>query len=69
MVSNLKYYSFKDINMRKSVPFIVVFLFALFFIFVSVDPPSILFLLFFIYSLTGYALWLWTLRQKGSVAP
>jgi CDP-diacylglycerol--serine O-phosphatidyltransferase len=69
MVSNLKYYSFKNINMRKSVPFIVVFLFALFFIFVSVDPPSILFLLFFIYSLTGYALWLWTLRQKGSVAP
>jgi len=46
MVSNLKYYSFKSINMRKSVPFIVIFLFALFFILVSVDPPSILFVLF-----------------------
>lgn len=69
MVSNLKYYSFKDINMRKSVPFIVIFLFALFFIFVSVDPPSILFLLFFLYSLTGYAIWLWAKRQKGGVAP
>ena len=39
MVSSLKYYSFKSINMRKSVPFIVIFLFALFFILVSVDPP------------------------------
>ena len=64
MVSNLKYYSFKSINMRKSVPFIVIFLFALFFIFISVDPPSILFLLFIGYSLSGYVMSLWSLRKK-----
>ena len=69
MVSNLRYYSFKDINMRKSVPFIVIFLFALFFIFVSVDPPAILFLLFFCYLLSGYAMWLWLVRKSGRVAP
>jgi CDP-diacylglycerol---serine O-phosphatidyltransferase len=56
MVSNVQFYSFKDINMRKSVPFIVVFLFALFFIFVSVNPPAILFLLFLGYCLSGYGM-------------
>jgi CDP-diacylglycerol---serine O-phosphatidyltransferase len=65
MVSSLPYYSFKAINMRKSVPFIVVFLFALFFIVVSVDPPSILFLLFFSYSLSGYVIWLLEWRKRG----
>ena len=64
MVSNLKYFSFKSINMRKSVPFIVIFLFVLFFIFVSVDPPSILFLLTLGYFLSGYAMALWRLRGK-----
>src|SRR5512145_183718 len=63
MVSNLKYYSFKSINMRKSVPFIVIFLFALFFILVSVDPPLHLFLLFFGYCLSGYVMWLLGLRK------
>ncbi len=66
MVSSLPYYSFKVINMRKSVPFIVIFLFALFFIFISVDPPSILFMLFFSYSLSGYVMQLLKMRQKKS---
>jgi len=63
MVSNLKYYSFKSINMRKSVPFIVIFLFVLFFILVSVDPPLHLFLLFFGYCLSGYVMWMLDLRK------
>jgi len=66
MVSNLKYYSFKSINMRKSVPFIVIFLFALFFILISVDPPSILFVLFLGYCLSGYAMYLWSLRKPSA---
>ncbi len=64
MVSNLRYYSFKDINLRKSVPFIVVLLIALFFILISSYPPGVLFLLFFGYSLSGYVLWLLGLRKK-----
>jgi CDP-diacylglycerol--serine O-phosphatidyltransferase len=63
MVSNFKYYSFKSINMRKSVPFFVIFLFALFFIFVAQNPPLHLFLLFFGYCLSGYAMWLLGLRK------
>ncbi len=69
MVSNLKYYSFKGINMRKSVPFIVIFLLALFFIFVSVDPPGVLFVLFLGYCLSGYVLWLLGLRRKQASPP
>jgi CDP-diacylglycerol--serine O-phosphatidyltransferase len=65
MVSNLRYYSFKSINMRKSVPFIVIFLFALFFILVSVDPPVILFLLFLGYCLSGYVMGLLEWRRRG----
>jgi CDP-diacylglycerol--serine O-phosphatidyltransferase len=65
MVSNLRYYSFKSINMRKSVPFIVIFLFALFFIFISIDPPSILFLLFLGYCLSGYVMGLLEWRRGG----
>ena len=68
MVSNLKYFSFKAVNMRKSVPFIVIFLFALFFIFVSVDPPSILFLMALCYALSGYVMWLWQFRGKSNSA-
>ncbi|MFZ5485321.1 MAG: CDP-diacylglycerol--serine O-phosphatidyltransferase [Pseudomonadota bacterium] len=54
MVSNLKFYSGKDINLRKSVPFIVIFGIALFFTLVSVDPPIVLFMLFLGYGLSGY---------------
>ncbi|MBA3024430.1 MAG: CDP-diacylglycerol--serine O-phosphatidyltransferase [Gammaproteobacteria bacterium] len=66
MVSNFKYYSFKSINMRKSVPFFVIFLFALFFIFVAQNPPLHLFLLFFGYCLSGYVMSLLDLRKKPS---
>jgi CDP-diacylglycerol--serine O-phosphatidyltransferase len=64
MVSNLPFYSFKDFNMRKSVPFVVIFLAALFFIFISSYPPGVLFGLFMCYALSGYVLWVWRRRQK-----
>ena len=64
MVSNLPFYSFKDFNMRKSVPFLVIFLAALFLVFISSYPPGVLFGLFLCYSLSGYALWLWRRRKR-----
>ena len=69
MVSNLRFYSFKDFNMRKSVPFIVIFLFALFFILISSYPAGVLFLLFLGYSLSGYVLWLLGLRKPPPANP
>ena len=63
MVSNLRFYSFKDFNLRKSVPFIVIFLVAMFFVVISIDPASVLFILFLGYALSGYVLWLLDLRK------
>ncbi|MBI2313307.1 MAG: CDP-diacylglycerol--serine O-phosphatidyltransferase [Betaproteobacteria bacterium] len=57
MVSNLRFYSGKDINLRKSVPFAVVLLLVLFFVLISTDPPTVLFGLFVLYGLSGYVLW------------
>jgi CDP-diacylglycerol--serine O-phosphatidyltransferase len=67
MVSNIPFYSFKDINFRKSVPFIAVFLLALGFALLSIDPPKVLFPIFVVYGLSGYALYLWR-RLKGRPA-
>lgn len=58
MISNLRYYSGKDINLKRTVPFTVIVLVALSFSLVALDPPSVLFLLFVLYSLSGYAIWL-----------
>lgn len=54
MVTNLRYYSGKDINLRKSVPFMMVVAFALGFALVSSYPPGVLFGLFLAYAVSGY---------------
>jgi CDP-diacylglycerol--serine O-phosphatidyltransferase len=66
MVSNVMYYSGKDINLRRSVPFIVVFALVLGFALVSSYPPGVLFALFLCYAASGYVLlaWRWTRRAQ-----
>ena len=64
MVSNIPFYSFKDINFRRSVPFWAILLVALAMILISIHPATVLFLLFFAYSLSGYAVWVWNQRKK-----
>jgi CDP-diacylglycerol--serine O-phosphatidyltransferase len=59
MVSNVPFYSFKDFNLRRSVPFWAILLIVLALIVISANPPVILFLLFVAYSLSGYVLWMW----------
>jgi CDP-diacylglycerol--serine O-phosphatidyltransferase len=68
MVSNAPFYSFKDIDLRKSVPFIFVIGVVMLFVVVSSDPPSVLFGLFLLYGVSGWVLWLWRWR-KGEVQP
>ena len=69
MVSNLKYYSGKDINLRKSVSFPVVVAIALAVVAVvavSSTLPEMLFMLFLCYALSGYAIAAWdAVRRKG----
>ncbi|HSD61927.1 MAG TPA: CDP-diacylglycerol--serine O-phosphatidyltransferase [Burkholderiales bacterium] len=64
MVSNVRFYSGKDFNLRKSVPFIAMLGLVLFFVLISSDPPRVLFGLFVLYSLSGYAMWLWTAARR-----
>ncbi len=54
MVTSLRFYSGKDINLRKSVPFMFVVGIALFFTLISVDPPIVLFMMFLAYGVSGY---------------
>ena len=64
MVTNVPFYSFKDINLRRSVPFAVVLLVVLSFVLVSTDPPLVLFLLFVVYGVSGYVFSLWQAWRK-----
>lgn len=68
MISNLPYYSGKNINLKRSVPFIVIVLIALGFGLVSLDPPLVLFLGFLAYGLSGYGIWLKRRFEPGPVA-
>jgi len=67
MVSNFKYYSFKTINLRRSVPFVMVLLIVLFFVLVSYQPPMVLFSGFLLYALSGCVGWVWLAlkRRRG----
>ena len=64
MVSNVPFYSFKVMNIRKSVPFIAVILIVLVFVAISFDPPKVIFGLFVVYGISGYVVYLWY-RIKG----
>ncbi len=58
MVSNFRYYSFKEINMRKSIPFVALLLIILGFALLTYKPPLVLFCFFVAYALSGYVMWL-----------
>jgi CDP-diacylglycerol--serine O-phosphatidyltransferase len=59
MVSNVPFYSFKDVRMKKSVPFAVLVLIALGIATIATDPASVLFGIFVIYGLSGYFVYGW----------
>jgi CDP-diacylglycerol--serine O-phosphatidyltransferase len=67
MVTNVPFYSFKDVHMGKSVPFVVIVAIALGIAFISIHPPVVLFGMFVLYGLSGYAVYAWR-RYKGQHA-
>ena len=71
MVSNVLFYSGKEINLRRSVPFIVIIACVLGFLLVSSYPPGVLFGLFLCYAVSGYVLglWNWLKGRKRVSAP
>ncbi len=64
MVTNIPYYSFKDAGAAKSVPFFSLVVVVLLLAVVSVEPATMLFLIFVAYSLSGYVIYAWR-RFKG----
>jgi len=64
MVTNVPFYSFKDLSLKRSVPFAVIVLIALGIAVINIDPPIVMFGLFVVYGFSGYALYAWR-KAKG----
>ena len=57
MVSNAPFYSGKALDVRHRVPFVAILAVVLVFVLISSAPPLMLFGLFVLYGLSGYAFW------------
>jgi CDP-diacylglycerol--serine O-phosphatidyltransferase len=64
MVTNVPFYSFKDVSFKRSVPFIVIVAIALSIALITYHPPLVLFAVFCFYGLSGYGVYAWK-RAKG----
>lgn len=53
MMSNITYRSFKDSDFIAKVPFLSILFIILLFVSIAIDPPKVLFGMFFIYSMSG----------------
>lgn len=71
MVSDLRFYSGKDINLRSSVPFVVILLIVLAFVLISYSPPEVLFTVSLLYGMSGYVLWIsaWLKKRRLTKEP
>ncbi len=64
MVSNVLYFSFKQVDLKGKVPFMAGWGVVLVFALVFVNPPRMLFAAFFLYGLSGPLMWLWHKRKR-----
>lgn len=64
MVSNFHYYSFKEVNFGRRIPFTWLLVIPLIFMFISLDPPLVFLALFGTYAASGPAYWFWRLRRR-----
>jgi len=63
MVSNFRYYSFKDAELRDKVPFVGMLLIVMVFVFISIDPPLVLFFIVVTYALAGPVVTMFMVRR------
>ena len=68
MISNIRYYSFKDLNFAKRHPFGVLLIVALGILIVFAHPATSVFILFCTYAVSGPVRWL-LLRQREPAPP
>lgn len=63
MVSTIRYYSFKSVDFRGKVSFFTVVVAVFIITAVAMEPPEMLFLIFFLYIASGPVMTLWHLRR------
>jgi CDP-diacylglycerol--serine O-phosphatidyltransferase len=64
MVSNIRYRSFKDLDLKGKIPFVTLVVVVMVFVFISIDPPQVLFAVFLLYALSGPTFTLINLRRR-----
>ncbi|NPA71994.1 MAG: CDP-diacylglycerol--serine O-phosphatidyltransferase [Gammaproteobacteria bacterium] len=64
MVSNVRFSSFKELNLKDKVPFVTLLVIVLVFVIITLKPAMLLFFIFVGYAFSGPILTLVTLRQK-----
>ncbi len=64
MVSNVRYFSFKNLNLKNRVPFVWVLLVVFVFVLISIDPAQVLFSIFACYAISGPVITLYGLRKR-----
>jgi CDP-diacylglycerol--serine O-phosphatidyltransferase len=63
MVSTIRFHSFKQIDLKGKVPFFVVIIPIIVLVAIALEPPEMLFGIFFGYALSGPIMTLWQLRK------
>lgn len=63
MVSNIRYHSFKQLDLRGRIPFVAVLIIVLVFVFIASEPSTILFLIAAAYALSGPVITLLVIRK------
>ena len=64
MVSNIRYYSFKEFHFKNRVSFVAMLVVVLVYAFASIDPPKVLFAGFLIYAVSGVVYTLAEIRKR-----
>jgi len=68
MVSNLDYYSFKELQGRGKVSFTYIFVVPMTFVLIALNPPLVLFCLAGTFTLSGPLLWVWRFLRRDKQA-
>jgi CDP-diacylglycerol--serine O-phosphatidyltransferase len=67
MVSNIRYHSFKGLDLRGKVPFVAILIVVLVYVTITIDPPKVLFFGFLLYALSGPVLTVYLRQRKRRV--
>lgn len=68
MVSNVLYYSFKDVSLKEKVPFLILAGIVLAVGIISISPPAFLWILFLAYAVSGPLLWVMRKTKQKPLA-